>query len=81
VDPEFADPASDNYRIRTSSPAVDFCDDRVIASRRKAPAMAFDIDLDRRGYDFPSTANFLGSFDLGADEVVDHVFADGFEDR
>lgn len=69
-DPEFIDPAADDYHLQVSSPAIDACDDT------NSPVVA-DIDGDPRGLDFGSVSAQV--FDIGADEIWDRLFADRFE--
>jgi len=68
----FVNPAQNDYRLRRSSPAIDYCDTFNIAPTDT------DIDGDLRGFDAPP-ANNLGTFDLGADEWLALLFVDGFE--
>ena len=72
VDPRFRDAASGDLHLRPDSPAIDSCDTKVYAPRD------IDFDLDGRGFDTPSVANFLGRYDRGADEFPLY-FADDFE--
>ncbi|MCH9647325.1 MAG: hypothetical protein K0U98_03740 [Deltaproteobacteria bacterium] len=74
VDPGFQDPASGDLHLRSTSPALDYCDDSY-------PPIGSDIDLQSRGNDNPLEPNLLGPYDLGADENTDSplIFADGFE--
>jgi hypothetical protein len=76
-DPLFANPLIGNYRLRASSPAVDF-----------APAAGgTDLDAMPRDVDLPQEVNKHGPADLGAYELqvafacdshADAVFCDGF---
>lgn len=72
VDPRFRDAAAGDLHLRPDSPAIDSCDIKVYAPRD------IDFDLNGRGFDTPSVANFLGRFDRGADELPLY-FADDFE--
>lgn len=75
-DPEFLDRASGDYRLRTSSPAIDYCP----PSSTPSGFFAFDLEGDVREFDYPDRpSTFPGALrDLGADEVVP-LFFDGFE--
>ena len=76
ADPLFANPIVGNLRLRTDSPAVDYCDTLGYAP------LHFDGDHEARGFDLASNPNGTpgvngGLFDLGFDEVRP-LFADGF---
>ena len=72
-DPEFIDRANGDYHINPlTSPAIDAC------SGANAP-MFNDSDDQPRGYDWPNIADTFGPFDIGYDEQVDLIFADGFD--
>jgi hypothetical protein len=78
ADPLFRDAAAGNLRPRAFSPAIDFCD-----ATRYVPGHG-DLDGELRGQDLPWDPNGSpgspgGTFDLGADEVLDFFFYDGFE--
>jgi predicted outer membrane repeat protein len=78
VDPQFRDGPSGNLRPGPFSPAIDFCD------ASQYPPTHQDRDGESRGFDLPFNPNGSpglpgGTFDLGADEVRDFVFYDGFE--
>ena len=67
-DPEFIDRANRNYHLNASnSPAVDFCTEFPTNLNK-------DIDFQERGYDNLSLSNFLGTYDLGADESYARTF-------
>ena len=70
-DPMFIDRAADNYHLSAASPAIDFCDNRA--------GEEFDINQQQRGIDSKIHTDFLGIYDLGADEFNDFIFADSFE--
>ena len=62
--PRFINPASENYHVnRTTSPAVDFCDDFTRPNYT-------DMDNQSRGFDDPSRTNRIGPYDVGADESL-----------
>ena len=68
TDPLFVDSASGNYRLRTSSPARD-------AGDNTPPGTI-------RNYDLDGLARIDGVIvDMGAYEVHDVIFADGFESQ
>ncbi len=65
ADPQFVAPGpAGNYRLAGTSPAVDFCDTAVYIP------VESDIDGEARGFDVAGNSNFLGPYDLGADEFV-----------
>lgn len=68
----FVDRAGGDFHLRLASPAIDFC---------TAPAGGVPKDLDFQpfGYDEPTVLGFYGPWDLGADEEMPGLFADGFE--
>ncbi len=70
-DPAFADAAIGNYHLTIDSPAVDFCD--FIAYG------ATDKEGIQRGYDYTSIDDQYGPYDLGAYELSDVIFENGFE--
>lgn len=75
ADPEFMNPVNDDYRIKPSSPAVDYCYE--IASDWYS-----DLDWEEHGFDDPNKANLHGTYDLGADEYIidnDIIFKNSFE--
>ena len=66
-DPEFIDRINRNYHLDSNiSPAIDYCD--FLAGAVK------DIDFQNQGFDNINLSNFLGSYDLGADEVYPQNF-------
>ena len=74
-DPEFVDRAKRDYHLDNSkSPAIDYC--RFFATNFNR-----DIEFQERGFDDPNLSNFLGPYDIGADEAIaiELVFEDGFE--
>ncbi len=73
ADPLFVNRAGNNFHIDPfNSPAID-----VASSGSGLP----DIDFETRGLDRPEIMDFLGPFDIGADEAQrpDAMFSDGFE--
>jgi len=73
----WAAPSSGDPHLSASSSAFDYCDAGVYAPVDR------DIDNEDRGFDTPRP-NFLGPFDLGADELIPPpssplIFMDGFE--
>lgn len=75
-DPEFLDRAGGDFRLRTTSPAIDDCP----PDATPGGFFAFDLEGDTRNFDYPDRpSTFPGALrDLGADEVVP-LFFDGFE--
>lgn len=81
IDPQFADPASGDFRPGPGSPAIDYCDDFDVDSVTQV-----DFAYSPRGLDYPEpitpAPNRIpdGVYDLGAWEVqVDRLFRDRFE--
>jgi hypothetical protein len=70
-DPMFVDRTGDNYHLSAASPAIDYCDNRA--------GDEFDINVRPRGIDSSDHSDYLGLYDLGADEFDDLVFSDSFE--
>lgn len=68
----FVNPAANDFRLKRGSPAQDFCDAAVYSTDH-------DMENQLRPYDDPTDANFIGAYDLGADEWRLDLFADGFE--
>jgi len=61
-DPEFVDRANRDYHLDAGiSPAIDYCEIYPTLLNK-------DIDYQERGFDNLSLSNFLGTYDLGADE-------------
>lgn len=80
ADPLFRNAAAGDMRLVPWSPAVDFCDTALYVPTHH------DRDGEPRGFDLPGNPNGLpgvaapsGIYDLGADEVRDVIFYDGFE--
>lgn len=65
VDPRFIDAANGNFRLMPDSPARD-------AGDSSPPGTTRNVDLDGR-------PRVVGRVDMGAYEVTDHIFGDGFE--
>lgn len=73
-DPGFVDRNNRDYHLLANAAAKDVCDDSVVQSQ------FMDIDFEKRGLDDPIFPNFVGSFDVGADEAfVELIFTNGFE--
>lgn len=64
-DPRFIDAANGNFRLMPDSPARD-------AGDNSPPGTTRNVDLDGR-------PRVVGRVDMGAYEVTDHIFGDGFE--
>lgn len=76
-DPEFRTPGAD-YRIKPSSPAIDYC----YAIEPLTVGLDYDIDLESRNYNDPNVGNLHGAYDIGADEYRwdnDLIFMHDFE--
>ncbi len=74
-DPLFVNSEMDDYHILPQSPANDFCSDQFIQTEW------LDSDGETRGWDDPEQDNYIGSYDIGADETYlsDIIFEDGLE--
>lgn len=74
VDPAFVDPASENFHLQLTSPAIDF-------APTGAESGSTDLDGHPREGDLGSVDNLFGARDLGAYEypLPDAIFDDGFE--
>lgn len=68
-DPLFVNAAAGNFRLRLTSPAIDYAVAQPANSTR---------DIGPRVLDDPTIANEFGAHDLGAYEI-DQIFADGFD--
>ncbi|MCH9651657.1 MAG: hypothetical protein K0U98_25750 [Deltaproteobacteria bacterium] len=72
----WANPAAGDPHLLPAGDAVDYCDTVIYTP------VGSDLDLEARGIDAP-ISNFLGPFDIGADEspgiLPPEIFADGFE--
>ncbi len=78
-DPAFINPSANNFRLKPSSPAIDYC----YSAEPLTVELGYDIDLENRDYDDPNVTNLHGTYDLGADEYRwdnDLIFMDGFDD-
>jgi hypothetical protein len=64
-DPQFVDPANGNYRLMGASPARD-------AGENSPPGGTLTHDLD-------GNTRVIGIVDMGAYEIPDEIFSDGFE--
>lgn len=76
ADPQFEPPGPFgplSYRLSATSPAVDYCD-----TINYTP-VENDIDGQARGFDVADIPDLAGPYDLGADELRNLLFADGFE--
>ncbi len=60
-DPEFVNRVIRDYHLSNTSPAIDYCNTLTTSSNK-------DIDFQGIGWDNPSLSNFLGPYDIGADE-------------
>jgi hypothetical protein len=65
IEPAFVDAANGNFRLRPNSPVRDAGDD-------SPPGTTRNVDLD-------GLPRVVGRVDMGAYEVPDHIFGDGFE--
>jgi hypothetical protein len=63
---------SNDFRLSADSEARDFCNTQFYAPDES------DMDNQPRGLD-DGVANYLGPYDLGADEALPRCFIDGFE--
>jgi len=79
ADPQFVDRNNRDYHLNVSlSPAIDFC-----LSQSDVPFG--DIDFEPRGWDYPNVNSPFDNgqplyfYDIGADEVYDIIFINGFE--
>ena len=72
--PQFIDPANDDYHISANSPAIDVCQNDIWSD---SP----DLDGEQRNIDHLPTQDISGSMDLGVDEyhTPDLIFSDGFD--
>ncbi len=60
-DPEFFDRANQDYHLSNTSPAIDYCSVLTTPTNK-------DMDFQSYGWDNPNLSNFMGAFDIGADE-------------
>ena len=60
-DPEFVNRVNRDYHLGNTSPAIDYCNTLTTSTNK-------DIDFQGRGWDNPNLSNFIGPFDIGADE-------------
>ncbi len=73
--PGFVDAANNDYHINFNSIAVDKCSTAGIGD-----TVGVDRDGDNRGINISGISNGNGPFDAGADEYVDLIFENDFED-
>jgi len=66
-DPEFINSAAGDYHLLASSPAIDYCNQTFTN-------ISQDIDFQSQGYDVLSINDFLGPYDIGADEFYDKTY-------
>lgn len=77
-DPQFANPTINDYHLKPTSPAIDYCYD----AEPLTVELGYDIDFENRNYDDPNVTDLHGHYDIGADEYRwdnDLIFMDGFE--
>ncbi|VAW38214.1 hypothetical protein MNBD_GAMMA01-1206, partial [hydrothermal vent metagenome] len=60
-DPEFVDRLNRDYHLSNTSPAIDYCNILTTPTNK-------DMDFQSQGWDNPNLSNFLGFYDIGADE-------------
>jgi predicted outer membrane repeat protein len=60
----FVDPVNGNLHLRLGSPAIDYCDNYFYTPVDQ------DVDGQARGMDYTGMGNYLGLYDIGADEFV-----------
>ncbi len=78
-DPGFVSPVVGNYHIQHDSIAVDRCSFLGAINPGGDTPLVNDSDGDVRGIDIPNVSNGTGTYDVGADEYNDLIFANGFE--
>ncbi len=71
IDPD--DPVRPDFRLHPDAPGVDACDTALGAPGSR------DVAGQPRPFDLSGVANTLGPYDMGAHEVGDAIFADGFD--
>ncbi|WP_154224508.1 hypothetical protein [Marinicella rhabdoformis] len=77
-DPEFINPLTNDFHIKPTSPAIDYC----YAAEPLTVELGYDMDFEGRNYDDPNVTNLHGTYDIGADEYRwdnDLIFMNGFE--
>lgn len=60
----FVDSVNGDLHLRPGSPAIDYCDNYYYTPADQ------DIDGQARGIDHPGMADYIGPYDIGADEVI-----------
>ncbi|VAW32927.1 hypothetical protein MNBD_GAMMA01-1159 [hydrothermal vent metagenome] len=77
TNPDFVNPATNNYQLMPSSAAIDRCNNTGL---NPDVTIGVDYDGDERPIDIANTDNLVGAFDAGADEYDnDLIFINGFE--
>ncbi|VAW35074.1 hypothetical protein MNBD_GAMMA01-1856, partial [hydrothermal vent metagenome] len=61
-DPEFVDRLNRDYHLSNTSPAIDYCNILTTPTNK-------DIDFQSQGWDNPNLSDFMGTYDIGADEA------------
>jgi predicted outer membrane repeat protein len=77
-DPQFINPAANDFHLKPTSPAIDYCYD----AEPLTVELGYDIDFENRNYDDPNVTDLHGQYDIGADEYRwdnDLIFMHGFE--
>lgn len=69
----FVNFGASDFRLNATSEARDFCNTQYYSPTDS------DMDNQIRGLDDNGIANYLGPYDLGADEALPACFVDGFE--
>lgn len=77
-DPQFINPSANDFHVKPTSPAIDYCYD----AEPLTVELGYDIDFESRNYDDPNVTDLHGQYDIGADEYRwdnDLIFMNGFE--